>query len=110
MRSLSDEHLHAVYGGDAAATRPPGTNSWGEGTGGGSDSWCTTVEVGPYSQQVCTKSDGTKEAQVCLNFGIGGRIGPISLGVSISECKTFPLTGRDMDRALVIQTGREVSL
>lgn len=30
MRLITNEELFSINGGDAAATRPPGTNSWGE--------------------------------------------------------------------------------
>lgn len=30
MFILNDDEIQCVSGGDAAATRPPGTNSWGE--------------------------------------------------------------------------------
>lgn len=31
MRELTDEEVRMVRGGDAAATRQPGQNAWGEG-------------------------------------------------------------------------------
>jgi hypothetical protein len=34
MRELTMMECNVVSGGDAAATRPPGSNSWGESTGG----------------------------------------------------------------------------
>ncbi|MFZ6687143.1 hypothetical protein ACO0K0_05300 [Undibacterium sp. SXout11W] len=59
---------------DAAATRQPGTNSYGEPITGGSTTTtniCVSASTGVVSSQVCTNSDNTMSVQVCGNITIG---------------------------------------
>ena len=79
MRTLSAEETHHVYGGmigaapgsplvDASATRPQGTNSWGENApdGAGNTTTTTTTNVSGYLcfniviASGCTSSSATK--------------------------------------------------
>jgi|JI9StandDraft_2_1071091.scaffolds.fasta_scaffold53783_2 hypothetical protein len=111
MRSLQASEIYWVCGGDAAATRPPGTNSWGEYAGSTVTSACTTVTFGPLTRTDCINSDGTTSTSLCAQLGIGAAspIGGIGASASICETKTSPasplgfsLPGGDLFRALVV--------
>lgn len=111
MRSLHRDEIDCVYGGNAAVTRPPGTNSWDEYAGSTVTSACKTVTFGLLTRTDCINSDGTSSTSLCAQVGIGAAspIGGIGASASICEKKTSPasplgfsLPGGDLFRAQVL--------
>jgi hypothetical protein len=93
VRSIEIYELDLISGGDAAATRLPGTNSWGEPLPIVVSQICVTVKTGPITTSSCINSDGTKTTTRCTEIGIGGSAGPFAGGISGSVCEstTVPL-------------------
>ena len=90
MKLISTELLALVAGGDAAVTRPPGTNSWGEKLPELVDAVCTHIEIGPLNKSWCINSNGTKTETLCTgaNKGVKGVGGA---GVGVCSSVTTPL-------------------
>jgi hypothetical protein len=87
MKLISTELLAHVAGGDAAVTRPPGTNSWGEKLPEFVDSACIHIEIGPLNKSWCINSNGTKTETLCVGVntgvkGVGGGGGSICSSVT----------------------------
>lgn len=88
MRLVNAAECMFVYGGDAAATRLAGTNSWGERTETSTQSVCVAVQAGPVVNKTCVESNGTIKNSTCVQVGTGGSIGGIGVGGTVSICDT----------------------
>jgi hypothetical protein len=88
MRDLYIQEYSSVGGGDAAATRLPGTNSWGEFQPQTVEMVCAETKVGPIKTSWCINSDGTNTTTTCVEASAGISAGPLSAGGGVSVCES----------------------
>ena len=99
MRELPIRECQSVGGGmwgserpfllDAAATRLPRTNSYGEKLPEIIQSVCQTVNFGPVQKTTCINSDDTETVTTCLDASVRVSAGPISLGGGVGICESI---------------------
>lgn len=108
MRELDLAEGSLVSGGDASATRLPGTNSWGQALPQTTQSACYTVQLGANTSQTCYNNDGSKTITKCVEVGAGANVGGIGVRGSAGVCESTTYPSRyGLDLLLVRDHFRE---